>query len=69
MKRTIDPTIASLCNSYRNLAALWYAHADALIDSTTRDVDAIHDAVKAARECENKARQLEIRYSTLETLI
>lgn len=66
MKQRIDPTIATLCNSYRNLASLWYARADSLIDSTSRDVHAIHDAVKEARACESKARQLEIRHSTLE---
>ena len=67
MKRHIDPTIATLCIAYRDLASLWYSRADSLIDSTSRDVHAIYDAVKEARACESKARQLEIRHSTLES--
>lgn len=56
----LDPSIASLINSYRNLAQLWRARADTQMQHG--DSFEVYDAIKQSIACENSAHRLEMRY-------
>jgi len=60
MTHKIDPTFASLVNSYRNLAQLWRTRADTAMDQ--HDAFGTYEAVKKAQECEQAARRIELRH-------
>ena len=56
----IEPTVASLINSYRNLAQLWHQRAEYLMSEA--DAYGTYMAIKSAIECETKASRLEQRH-------